>query len=213
MTGWKITLTNRTGLNVDVMVFQVVPDSYQQGSYFTAWRVTNQPNPGNTHVELPETFEFYVIDYQFGDQERQTGPFQVKYGYEVKISQPNAATSPNVTCKLNEDIPQDRIKVINLKGNAQPVEIALFKKDRKMVFYKDVPPDAFAYMAIKPSVFMSVVQGVKPGQEFETTSFLDGEPILGFYSAPVEFQLFETKPVMNITITRKQTGEYVFTQN
>ena len=211
MTAWKIRLLNRTGMNVNVMVFQVVPKSFLYGSYFTAWSVINQPNPGNIHVELPETFEFYVIDY-FGDQERQTGPFLVKYGYEVKISQRNAAKAPTVTCNLNENIPQDRIKVLNLTGNAQPLELALFKNKRKIVFYKDVQPNAFEFMAIKPSVYMAVVSGVKQDQEFQTISYFNNVLNLGSYSEPSEFQLLEDKLVMDIIITKKPSGEYVFTQ-
>ena len=230
MATWKIRLLNTTGMNVDVMVFQVVPNSFIHRSCFTAWSVANQPSPGNTGLELPETFEFCVIDY-FGDQERQTGPYEVKYGYEVKISQPNAEYAPTVTCKFNENIPQDRIKVCNLKGNAQPLEMALFKNGRKMVFYKDVQPNGYEFMAIKRSVYMAVVSGVKPGQEFPTISHLynvleavgsysdslkmvsNSEPAkVGSYSEPSEFQLLEDKLVMDIIITMDKSGEYVFTQ-
>ena len=130
MTAWNITLLNTTEMNLNVMVFQVIPDDFLHRSFFTAWSVTSLPNPGKTVLELPEAFKFYVIDY-FGDQERQTGPYEAKYGYEVKISQPNAENAPTVTCNFNENIPQDRIKVCNLKGNAQPLEMASLKNEKK----------------------------------------------------------------------------------
>jgi hypothetical protein len=226
MTVWDITLSNRTGSKVDVMVFQTVPDSFIYGSYFAAWKVENTPDPGNIRLELPETFEFYVIDY-LGEDERQTGPFQVKYGDEVKVSQPTAANSPTVTINFDENIPKDRIKVINLNGNAQPLEMALFKKDRKLVFYKNIEPNAFVFLAIKSSVYMAAVGGVKPGQEFRKDSFLGleiqsssfpvhkivhSDEIVG-YSVPAEFKLLEEKPVMKIQITKKSTGEYVLSES
>jgi hypothetical protein len=61
-----------------------------------------------------------VIDYLGEDEiERQTGPFSVNYGDEIKISQPTAAKAPTVTITFNENIPKDRIKVINVSGNAR----------------------------------------------------------------------------------------------
>jgi hypothetical protein len=174
MAAWNITLSNRTRTKVDVMIFQTMPDALIYGSYFTAWKVEKIPDPGDIRLELPETFEFCVIDY-LGEVERQTGPFPINYGDEIKISQPTAAKAPTVTMIFNENIPKDRIKVINLSGNAQPLEMALFKNDSKMVFYKDIVPNSFVYMAIKPSVYMAVVGPVKQGQEFLANSFVDEE--------------------------------------
>jgi hypothetical protein len=120
MAAWNITLSNRTRTKVDVMIFQTMPDALIYGSYFTAWKVEKIPNPGNVRLELPETFEFCVIDYLGEDEiERQTGPFSVNYGDEIKISQPTAAKAPTVTITFNENIPKDRIKVINVSGNAR----------------------------------------------------------------------------------------------
>ena len=254
MAAWDITLSNRTGSKVDVMIFQTMPDAFIYGSYFAAWKVEETPNPGNIRLKLPGTFEFCVIE----EDGRQTGPRSVNYGDEIKISQTNAAKAPTVTINFNENIPKDRIKVINLSGNAQPLEMALFKQDSKVVFYKDIVPNSFVFMAIKPSVYMAVVGPVKQGQEFLANAFVDEKIVpksyhidqavdgdeedaypvqaestdetvechvnvqtacyskathfnqMVGYSVPAEFKLLEDRSVINIQITQKKSGEYVF---
>ena len=254
MAAWDITLSNRTGSKVDVMIFQTMPDAFIYGSYFAAWKVEETPNPGNIRLKLPGTFEFCVIE----EDGRQTGPRSVNYGDEIKISQPTAAKAPTVTINFNENIPKDRIKVINLSGNAQPLEMALFKQDSKVVFYKDIVPNSFVFMAIKPRVYMAVVGPVKQGQEFLANAFVDEKigpksyhidqvvdgdeedayPVqaestdetvechvnvqtacyskathfnqMVGYSVPAEFKLLEDRSVINIQITQKKSGEYVF---
>ena len=67
MAAWKIRATNRSGSKINVMIFQTVPDDLRHGG---------APHPGNFDVELPETFDFYVIDQQNGD-ERNSGPYLV----------------------------------------------------------------------------------------------------------------------------------------
>ncbi len=211
MASWKLRVTNRSGSNVKVMIFQTVPDDLMTDSYCTAWKVVEAPHPGDFNVELPEAFQFYVIDQPNGG-ERESGPYPVYYGQEVKVLQKNAADAPTVTAKFDEYVPKDQIKVTNLVGNAQPLEMALFKKDSKMVCYKDIVPNTFLYMAIKPTVYMVVVSGVKQGQEFLTDSIVhSGGQMMFIMSGLTEFKLLKSKPAMNIEITQKSSGEYVFT--
>ncbi len=211
MAAWKIRVTNRSGSKINVMIFQTVPNDLMTDSYCTAWRVVDAPHPGNFDVELPETFDFYVIDQQNGG-ERKSGPYSVYYGQEVEVLQKNAAEPPTVTVKFNEYVPKDQIKVTNLADNAQPLEMALFKKDSEMVSYKGIVPNTFLYMAIKPTVYMVVVSGVKQGQEFLTYSIVHSDGQMKFImSVPAEFELLRSKFAMNIEITKKPSGEYVFT--
>ena len=180
------------------MIFQTVPDDLMADSYCTAWRVVEAPHPGDFNVELPEAFHFYLIDQRNGG-EKKSGPYSVYYGQEVKVLQKNAADAPTVTAKFDEYVPKDQIKVTNLVGNAQPLEMALFKKDSKMVCYKDIVPNTFLNMAIKPTIYMVVVSGVKQGQ------------MMFIMSGLTEFKLLKSKPAMNIEITENSSGEYVFT--
>ena len=209
MAGWKIRVTNRSGSKINVMIFQTVPDDLLANSYCTAWRLIETPHSGDFNVELPETFNFYVIEQQ---NERKSGPYSVSYGYEVEVLQKNAAEPPAVTIKSNEYVPKDQIKVTNLTDNAQPLEMALFKKESKMVFYKDIVPNAFLFMAIKSTVYMTVVSGVEVGQEFPTNLIVNSDgQIKSMLSVPTEFELLKSKLALNIEITKKSSGEYVFT--
>ncbi len=184
---------------------------FMADSYCTAWTVVEAPHPGDFNVELPEAFDFYVIDQPNGG-ERKSGPYSVYYGQEVKVLQKNAAEPPTVTVKFDENVAKDQIKVTNLAGNAQPLEMALFKKGSKVVCYKDIN------MVIKPRVHLAVVSGVNQGQEFPSSSIVHVHydlPVTSIISGltmfELGFELVNSKPVMNIQMIQKSSGEYVFT--
>ncbi len=215
MASWKLRVTNRSGSNVNVMIFQTVPDDLMTDSYCTAWRVVEAPHPGDFNVELPEAFHFYVIDQPNGG-ERKSGPYAVSYGQEVKVLQKNGAEPPTVTAKFDDNVPKDQIKVTNMAGNAQPLEMALFKKGSKVVCYKDIVPNTFLNMAIKPKVYLAVISGVKQGQEFPTNSIIHNDfqqlyIMSGLAMFKPGFELLKSKPAMNIQLTQESSGEYVFT--
>lgn len=187
------------------MIFQTVPDNLVTDSYCTAWKVFQAPDPGDFYLELPNTFQFYVID-SLNNGERKTGPFKVSYGQAVDVLQTRASDAPTVTIKSDESVPQNQIKVTNLSGNVQKLEMALFKDESKMVFYKNIRPNDFLFMAIRSTVYMSVAVGVTQGEEFPTIQLVRGIQHEGTMSIPRKFKLVADKPVMNITVTQKQAG-------
>ncbi|CAB4044083.1 Hypothetical predicted protein [Paramuricea clavata] len=207
MGDFKITIENKTGdsgtpgRHVKVMLFQTLPDPLKANSYSTAWKVEDVQYPGSLGpITLPEKVEFFVID-QTADNPRTSGPFNVKLGDEVDVTQTDAASAPNAI-KVGSQ-PKGGIKVNNKAGNAQPLEMALFKNGRKIVSFKDVRPADSVYLDIKPVIYIADIDDIVEGDDFEATTQA---------TRSTKFQLFPGNPRVKIQITELGTRELVFSK-
>jgi hypothetical protein len=210
MGDFKITVVNKTGddgttgRHVNVMLFQTLPDPFMSDSYSSAWKVRDIQYPGSLGpITLPEKVEFHVIDHPSGDP-RETGPFDVKFGDIVDITQSDAASAPSVNVIVSASgQPKGEIKVSNKAGNVQPLEMALFKNGSKMVSFKGVRPADSTYLAVKPVIYIADIEGIVEGDDFEATTQA---------TRSKQFQLFPGNPHVKIQITQKASGELVFSE-
>ena len=86
---------------------------------------------------------------------RLTGPFEVRFGETALVSHRNLMDVPQVTSKSSNSFQKDSLKVINEKGNVRPLEFALYKKEAKLVSYKDVlPNNEVLFSPVQPAIFI-----------------------------------------------------------
>ena len=208
MGDFKITVVNKTGESgtkgkaVKVMLFQTVPDPLLTDSYSTAWKVRDIQYPGSLGpIDLPDKVEFYVLDKPGGDT-RRTGPFNVNFGDIVDVIQTKVADAPTIKV-VGSGQPKGEIKVNNKTGNAQPLEMALFKNGSKMVSFKGVDPADSVYLAIKPVIYIGDIERIVEGDDFVATTQA---------TKSTQFKLFAGKPNLKIQITQKPSGELVFSE-
>ena len=208
MGEWRITIENLTGQggtpgrHVEFMLFQTRPDPLTENSYSSAWKVADVQYPGRVGpIVLPTTVTFYVLDKADG-LPRATGPFPVKFGQQIKVTQKRKADAPIVDV-TGDPQPKGEIKTINASGNAQSLEFALYKDGRKIVSFKDVPPADAVYLDVKPSIYIADIMGssIKEGDDFKA----DVQA-----AKSTQFELFPAVPELQIGIKALPSGETQF---
>lgn len=208
MGEWNITIENLTGQggtppkHVEFMLFQTKPDPLDVDSYSSAWKVADVQYPGTVGpIVLPSSVSFYVLD-KAGGLPRETGPYPVQFGQEIVVTQKNKAAAPSVAVSGTPQ-PNGNIKVTNKSGNAQPLEMALYKEGKKVVSYKDVAPANAVYLNIKQSLYIANIDGssIKEGDDFKAVVQA---------AKSTEFKLFDNILVVNIGIKQLPTGEIEF---
>mgnify|MGYP002803398365 CR=1 FL=1 len=207
MADFKISVVNNTksseipGKHVNVMLFQIKPDPLTVDSYSTAWEVNDIQSPGEIGpILLPEKVQFAVLDTTPAGAPRTTGPKDVKFGQIINVTQTNRADAPEISISGGTEAKKE-IKVTNVGGNAQPLEMALFKNGRKLVSFKDVIPGNAVFLAVKPVIYIANVEGIVQGEDFKAAN-------QAAKSTP--FQLEADVPDVNIQITQRPSGQIQF---
>lgn len=208
MGEWNITIHNLTGegglpaRSVQVMLFQSVPDKMIVDSRSTAWHIADIQYPGSLGpIKLPAEVKFFALDKTSG-LSRATGPFDANFGQIIEVTQKKKENAPSVAVS-GEKQPQGEIKVTNMGGNAQALEMALYKSGKKIVSFKDVNPGQAVYLAVKPVLYIADIEGkrIVTGDDFEAV-------VQAAQSTPIP--LNAALPEVVIGIKQKPTRELFF---
>ena len=140
-----------------------------------------------------------MLDHPSGGR-RQSGPFKVKFGDVVEVTQVNAENAPSANV-IGTGQPKGEIKVINKGGNAQPLEMALYKNGSKIVSFKDVNPANAVYLAIRPVIYIANVDDIEEGDDFKAANQA---------SSATQFDLYSGKTKVNIQIKQNPNKQLVF---
>ena len=136
---------------------------------------------------------------------RVTGPFEIKFGETATFVQKNVTDVPKVTQNSSNNFQNDRLKVINEKGNVRPLEFALYKKEAKLVSYKDVRPNNdVLFSTVQPVIFI-MKRPVSHHIEYEFRA-------VDMMKQVKKIELHPSKPHVVIRIYKKHNSELEFEQ-
>ena len=206
---WQITIINNTkretkpGREVNVMLFQALSHSTVGKSYSSAWFVEITSPPGRIGpIPFPKKAQFGVLDKPNGIP-RLTGPYNVEGGQNVNIVYKDPHHPPKIEIS-GEAQSNKEIKVTSASGNAKALDVALYKRDKKLVCFKDVNPNQQVGFLLEPVLYIvDVDETVSQGDDFEVSVHA---------SRATKIKLSEDKVDVEIEITQRASGQLDFTE-
>lgn len=207
---WQVSVVNNTagviasGRDVKVMIYQALSDCNAGKGFSSPWFVVDIPSPGRVGpIRFPKEVHFGALDSPDGIIPRLTGPVGVEYGQNINIVQHDPQNPPEIQIGVSQA--DNEITATSLSGNVKPLELALYKSERKLVSYKQVNPNEEVRFSLEPALYIVEVKSIGGGSDFEASSQESTK-------RATKIVLSEDKVDIKIEITKRLTGQLDFSE-
>jgi hypothetical protein len=162
-TSVNMRVTNKSQSNKTILVFQKDVKALTVDNYFVgAWQVKNIAPESNLDFIIPVEISVGAVD-RLPTATTSTALLPAQYGQNFVIDDASGA----LTLTQSGDAPDaTTISVSNKKGNSHPYGVGVYKNDRFVVGYSNVPPNVNASISIEPKVYLSFAYDFKKGEIF-----------------------------------------------
>ncbi|MEH2423211.1 MAG: hypothetical protein V7K48_20545 [Nostoc sp.] len=171
-TSVNMRVTNKSQSNKTILVFQkdIKPLSVKN-CFVGAWQVKNLAPGSNLDFVIPVEITVRAVD-TLPSATISTNLLPAQYGQKFVIDDSSGA----LTLTQSGDAPDPTtISVSNKKGNERPYGVGVYKNERFVVGYSNVPPNTSASISIEPKVYLSFAFDFKKGDIFQAALVANSE--------------------------------------
>jgi hypothetical protein len=169
-TSVNMRVTNKSQSNKTILVFQKDVKPLTVKNYFVgAWQAKNIAPGSNLDFVIPVEISVRAVD-SLPTATVSTQLLPAQYGQKFVIDDASGA----LTLRQAGDAPDPTtISVSNKKGNLKPYGVGVYKNNRFVVGYGNVPPNTNASISIEPKVYLSFAFEFKKGDIFQAALVAD----------------------------------------